>query len=131
MSEFTSCHCEECQHEHDVFVERLNEVKNYLEELRINRSVVPLKMKKKYRSLKKSICRSLSKIKRRKLSSPPSPLPVLELTDYASTSKGKEKEVRITYPFEGYNISGQGPTQLMASFSKLIQNSLLMRHTQK
>ena len=132
MSEFTSCHCEECQHEHDVFVERLNEVKNYLEELRINRSVVPLKMKKKYRSLKKSICRSLSKIKRRKLSSPPAPLPILELTDYASTtSKGKEKEVRITCPFEGYHISGQGPTQLMASFSEWIQDGLLMRHAQK
>ena len=138
MSGFTFCHCKECQYKHDVFVKRLTAVKNYLKKLTINTGVVPSKMmakpmKKKYRSLKKSICRSLSKIKRRKISSPDAPLPVLALTDvdYASTSKGKEKEVRITYPFEGYHISGQGPTQLMASFSEWIQDGLLMRHAQK
>ncbi|KAG5630692.1 hypothetical protein H5410_002409 [Solanum commersonii] len=47
---------------------------------------------------------------------------------YSSTTKGKEKEkekekksvncdVKQQYPFEGFNIVGEGPTKLMSSFA--------------
>ncbi|TMW90292.1 hypothetical protein EJD97_015954, partial [Solanum chilense] len=50
--------------------------------------------------------------------------------------KGKKVEVvscdvKRQYPFEGFNIEGDGPTKLMSSFSQWINEGLYKHHTKK
>uniref|UniRef100_M0ZQJ0 Ulp1 protease family, C-terminal catalytic domain containing protein n=1 Tax=Solanum tuberosum TaxID=4113 RepID=M0ZQJ0_SOLTU len=52
--------------------------------------------------------------------------------------KMKEKKVEVVnchvkqqYPFEGFNIDGEGPTQLMSSFSQWINEGLYKYHAKK
>ncbi|KAK4733880.1 hypothetical protein R3W88_008141 [Solanum pinnatisectum] len=49
-----------------------------------------------------------------------------------STAKGKQKfvncNVKQKYPFEGFNIEGEGPTQLMSSFLQLLNVGLYKHH---
>ena len=50
--------------------------------------------------------------------------------------KGKKVEVVICdvkrqYPFEGFNIEGDGPTKLMPSFSQWINEGLYKHHAKK
>uniref|UniRef100_M1E119 Uncharacterized protein n=1 Tax=Solanum tuberosum TaxID=4113 RepID=M1E119_SOLTU len=52
-----------------------------------------------------------------------------------STLKGKDKivtyDVQQQYPFEGFNIFDDGPTQLMSSFSQWINEGLYKNHAKK
>ncbi|KAG5590546.1 hypothetical protein H5410_041060 [Solanum commersonii] len=57
-----------------------------------------------------------------------------------SNPKGKEKEKeqektkekeKQQYPFEGFNIDGEGPTELMSSFSQWIYEGLYKHHAKK
>ncbi|KAG5627698.1 hypothetical protein H5410_012916 [Solanum commersonii] len=52
--------------------------------------------------------------------------------------KKKEKKVKVVscdvkqqYPFEGFNIDGEGPTELMSSFSQWINEGLYKHHAKK
>ncbi|XP_049391668.1 uncharacterized protein LOC125856153 [Solanum stenotomum] len=52
--------------------------------------------------------------------------------------KKKEKKVEVVscdvkqqYPFEGFNIDGEGPTELMSSFSQWINEGLYKHHAKK
>ncbi|KAK4729134.1 hypothetical protein R3W88_022122 [Solanum pinnatisectum] len=52
--------------------------------------------------------------------------------------KEKEKKVKVVscdvkqqYPFEGFNIDGEGPTELMSSFSQWINEGLYKHHAKK
>ncbi|TMW93958.1 hypothetical protein EJD97_010947, partial [Solanum chilense] len=52
--------------------------------------------------------------------------------------KKKEKKVEVVscdvkrqYPFEGFNIDGEGPTELMSSFSQWINKGLYKHHAKK
>ncbi|KAG5585488.1 hypothetical protein H5410_045922 [Solanum commersonii] len=78
------------------------------------------------RRLKKSIFKSLSNLKTRQISSHVVPLSGLPSINFGSTSKGKEKVIDVPqqHPFKGYNISSEGPTQLLSSFSEWIHESL-------
>ncbi|KAG5581026.1 hypothetical protein H5410_051653 [Solanum commersonii] len=53
-------------------------------------------------------------------------------------AKEKEKKVKVVscdvkqqYPFEGFNIDGKGPTELMSSFSQWINEGLYKHHAKK
>ncbi|KAH0715286.1 hypothetical protein KY284_008191 [Solanum tuberosum] len=52
--------------------------------------------------------------------------------------KKKEKKVKVVscdvkqqYPFEGFNIDGEGPTELISSFSQWINKGLYKHHAKK
>ncbi|KAG5585043.1 hypothetical protein H5410_045477 [Solanum commersonii] len=52
--------------------------------------------------------------------------------------KKKEKKVEVIscdvkqqYPFEGFNIDGEGPTELMSFFSQWINEGLYKHHAKK
>ena len=54
------------------------------------------------------------------------------------TEKNKEKKVKVVccdvkrqYPFEGFNIDGEDPTELMSSFSQWINEGLYKHHAKK
>ncbi|TMX05040.1 hypothetical protein EJD97_003128, partial [Solanum chilense] len=40
-------------------------------------------------------------------------------------------DVKQQYPFEGFNIDGEGPTELMSSFSQWIKECLYKHHAKK
>ncbi|KAG5568657.1 hypothetical protein H5410_064337 [Solanum commersonii] len=45
--------------------------------------------------------------------------------------KAKEKEKKQQYPFEGFNIDGEGSTELMSSFAQWINEGLYKHHAKK
>ncbi|KAK4731565.1 hypothetical protein R3W88_024553 [Solanum pinnatisectum] len=102
--------------QHDYFISRVKELTNIFKEMTYNIDF--------YTS--KKISQPLSKAKEKQK----------EKQNEKKKEKNKEKkgvrcDAKQQYPFEGFNITGEGPTELRSSFSQWINDGLYKHHAKK
>ncbi|KAG5630092.1 hypothetical protein H5410_001809 [Solanum commersonii] len=130
----SSCLCKKCEQQHDYLINHVKELTNIFNEMTYNinaHTSKKISQSLKCMRLKKSIFQSLCIISKRKKTM--TTVPISHSTpkvkenenekekEEEEEEKMKEKEncdVKQQYPFEGFNIDGEGPTELMSSFSQ-------------
>ncbi|KAH0706543.1 hypothetical protein KY285_011072 [Solanum tuberosum] len=132
------CLCEECEQQHDYFISRVKELTDIFKEMTYNIDF----------HTSKKISQSLNitlKPKRQgqgeggggegKGAGEGEGAREGEGESEKKKAKEKEKKVKVVscnvkqqYPFEGFNIDGEDPTELMSSFSQWINEGLYKRH---
>ncbi|KAG5590545.1 hypothetical protein H5410_041059 [Solanum commersonii] len=118
------CLCEECEQQHDYSISRVKKLTDIFKEMTYNKDIhtskkisQPLKCKEKEeeeeeeKEKEQEKTNEKEKVKKK----------------VKEKEKKKEKKVEVIscdvkqqYPFEGFNIEGEGPTELMSSFSQWI-----------
>ncbi|KAH0696433.1 hypothetical protein KY289_013915 [Solanum tuberosum] len=148
------CLCEECEQQYDYFISRVKELTDIFKEMPYNidekeeeekekeqekeeeeeeekeneKEKEKVKVKKKAKEKEKEKEKEQEKEKEREK--------VKKKAKEKVKKKAKKVEVvncdvKQQFPFEGFNIDGEGPSELISSFSQWINEGLYKHHAKK
>ncbi|KAG5621018.1 hypothetical protein H5410_006236 [Solanum commersonii] len=129
------CLCEECEQQHDYFISRVKELTDIFKEMTYNIDKKNQLLLLQYHTQTQKARR---KEKEKEQEKNKEKEKVKKKAKEKKRKKKKEKKVEVVscdvkqqYPFEGFNIDGEGPTKLMSSFSQWINEALYKHHAKK